>query len=417
MEQRTDVVVIGGGAIGICVAHYLLQQKRSVVVVERGEVGKACSLGNAGLVVPSHFVPLAAPGVIGQGLRWMLDATSPFYIKPRPSLALISWLLAFRAHANADHVRRSMPLLRDLAVASRALYEDLAHNLDFGFSPNGLLMLYRTDKGKREAEELGSLSEQLGLASRLVDNAGATAVEPNAGIVAPGGIFFPDDAHIIPELFVPALAEHTRREGATILTSTEVLGFETSGETIAAVRTSTGPLAADQFVLAAGAWSPWIGGRLGLRIPVQPGKGYSVTVSQRAPGMRVPCILTEARVAVTPMRDSLRFGGTMELAGLDTAIQRRRVEALARAVPQYLSDVPLPQATETRKAWAGLRPCTPDGLPLLGRFRGWRNLVAATGHAMIGISLAPVTGKLVAEVIAGTSPAIDITSLDPDRFQ
>jgi D-amino-acid dehydrogenase len=413
--SERPVVVIGGGVIGVCSAYYLAAAGRPVVLLEQGDVCAGSSYGNSGLVVPSHCVPLAAPGVWLRGLRWMLNPESPLYIRPRPSAELAAWLWRFRGASTSAHVRRALPLLRELSFASLGLYRELAAlpGLDFGFAAEGAMGVYLTEAayehGVEEARTLGDA----GIATKILDGPGARGVEPALRPEVLGGILFPEDARLVPDRFVRGLAALAEARGVRIQPRTEVLGFRTAGRRIVAVETTRGDVEPADVVLAAGSWSPRLGRTLGLSLPVQPGKGYSVTYARPPAGPRIPLLLGEVRAAVTPMGDTLRFGGTMELAGLDFSINRRRVAAIVRGAARYLHDVDRYRVLEI---WRGLRPVTPDGLPLLGRVGRVENLVVATGHAMIGVSLGPITGKLVAELCAGTTPSIDLRLLRPERF-
>ena len=417
MGGRKHIVVIGGGAVGLCAAHYLLESGCDVTLLERGEIGEGSSLHNAGLVVPSHFVPLATPATLGLGLRWMLSPDSPFYIKPRLDPDLLAWLWHFVRAARASRVEHTMPILRDMNVASQALYREIASagRFDFEFRSQGLLMLFRTAHGREGALRDAERAGRIGIEARVLDGDGIRALDPGVPLRASGGVFYPGDAHLTPALFVEGLRLDLIARGVQVRTSTIVTGFVERPMGVTAVRTTAGTIAGDEFVLAAGSWSPGLLRRLRVTLPVEPGKGYSITVSDPPVHLRIPLLLEEARVAVTPMGSRLRFSGTMELAGLDTSINMRRVRSLLASVPAYLGDVD-PARMEHGDIWAGLRPCSPDGLPFIGRFRRYDNLIAAAGHAMVGMSLAPITGKLVAEIVHGRIPSIDLHLLRPDRY-
>ena len=411
------VIVIGGGAVGLCSAHFLLTSGCDVTIVERGEIGEGASLHNAGLIVPSHFVPLAAPGMVMLGLRWMLRPDSPFYIRPRLDPDLLTWLWQFARASTAGWTERAMILLRDMSFASLALYEELSalRGMDFEFERNGLLMLFRTGHGRENSVKMASQASKIGIEANVLDRAQMEELEPGVIFNATGGVHYPGDAHLTPALFVDRLRDRLITQGVRFVGSSRVTGFVTRPLGITAVTTTGGTFAADEFVLAGGSWSPLIVRSLRVRIPMQPGKGYSVTVRNSPVRPRIPMLLEEARVAVTPMGDRLRFSGTMELAGLDSSVNLRRVRALLGSVPPYLGGLD-PAQLQQGEIWAGLRPCSPDGLPFIGRFRKFDNLIAATGHAMVGISLAPITGKLVAEIVHGRIPSIDLHLLRPDRY-
>jgi len=408
-------LVIGGGVIGVCAAYYLAREGWAVTLLEKGEICSGSSYGNAGLVVPSHSVPLAAPGVWQKGLRWMLDPESPFYIRPRLDWELIRWLWRFRGACTETHVARALPLLRDLGYASLALYRDLAklEGLDFGFQENGVLAVYQTETGFAEGRHEAELLAEAGIGVRVLDPTAARRVEPCLGPDLAGAVLFEPDAQLVPDRFVIGLARLVERMGVDVRRWTEVLGFRTEDRRVAAVETTRGDLEAGEVVLAAGAWSPGVARDLGLRLPVQPAKGYSVTCRRPVHGPRLPLLLGEARMAVTPMADTLRLAGTLELAGLDLSINRRRVAAVVRAAGRFL---PGAERLPVVEIWRGLRPCTPDGLPVVGRPPGFDNVILATGHAMIGMSLGPITGKLVAQLAAGESSPIDVGPLRPERF-
>jgi D-amino-acid dehydrogenase len=416
MSTEKNIVIIGGGAIGMCAAYYLNQAGHTVTVVDKGQPGQACSLHNAGYLAPSHFVPLAHPGIITQGLKWMLNPESPFYIKPRLNLELISWVLRFRQHSTQKHVRESMVLLRDLGNASLALFEEMAqrNGMDFGLQKKGLLTLYNTDRGRRGLEHEAKLAKEIGVEARMLNRDELHGLEPGVSYKATGGLYFPGDAHIVPADFVAQLHSYLHNQGVVFHTDTEVIGVERTNGKISSVVTATQRITGDEFILATGSWSSGLAHALGITLPLQAGKGYSITVKQKPP-FSVPMILTEARVAITPFDGSMRFAGTMELAGLNLTLNQRRIGAIMKAVPQYLEgfDGAVPASAEL---WSGLRPLSPDGLPYIGRFRKCPNLIAATGHAMIGITLATITGKLVAGIANEQKTSIEISKLLPDRF-
>ena len=414
MTRQVDVLIIGGGVVGICAAHFLQEQGREVTVVEKDEVCAGSSYGNAGLIVPSHSVPLAEPGVIAQGLRWMFNPDSPFYIKWRWDRELVAWLWQFRKASTMRRVRQAMPLLRDMHLESLRLYQGLAAELDFAFGHEGRLLLCKTAQGLQHIREEAELMQEIGLAVERVD---AQQAQQRAGVELDcvGGAFYAQDAHLDPARLVRTLAAHCVERGVQVHEQTEVLGFGKKGRRIQAVETTCGDFAATEVVLCSGAWSPGVAGALGLSLPVQPAKGYSVTFYKPDPCPEVPLMLVEARVGTTPMGDKLRFAGTLELAGMDTSINRRRVAAIVHAVPRY---VPAwtPDALELIEVWRGLRPCTPDGLPFLGRAGAYDNLTVAAGHAMIGVSLGAVTGAVTARVVQGAEPGFNLSLCNVDRF-
>jgi D-amino-acid dehydrogenase len=413
-----SILIIGAGSIGLCTAYYALRKGHRVTVVERGAPDHdCCSLGNAGLIVPSHFVPLAAPGVVAQGLRMTLNPRSPFYIRPRLSRELIDWCWKFYRAANPAHVARAAPLLRDLNLASRRGFEELAEQpgANFGLVKRGLLMLCKTEARLEEEKQLAAAAQKLGLSVDILTPEETARLNPGFRMEIAGAVLFADDCHVTPPRYIAWLASTVEAAGAEMRWSTELTGWRVSGRHVEAIRTSHGDLTADEYVLAAGSWSPRLLRTLGLSLPLQAGKGYNVTLSQPRFHPAVPCTLTEARVAVTPMGSSLRFAGTMEIAGLDPSINQTRVDAILSAVPRYFPDFG-PDDFRGAPAWSGLRPCSPDGLPYIGRFARYDNLSAATGHSMMGLSLGPITGQIVSEILSGETPSLDISALSPDRY-
>ena len=417
--DMTDVLIIGGGAVGVCAAYYLCEAGYVVTLVDRGEIGSGASHGNMGLVVPSHSVPLAAPGVVSQGLKWMFRPDSPFYIKPRLDPSLIRWLWTFWKSSSEDRMRTAIPLIRDMSLRSLSLFDELngLDGVDFDYHQRGVLAVYRTRKGLEEGEEERHLLSSYGLEIDELSRDGLANALPGLALNALGGLHFRQDAHLTPVKFVRTMADHAERLGVTVLTRAEVKGFTREKGRIAVTHTTRGDIAAGEVVLTAGSWSAALGELAGIPLPIQPAKGYSVTLRRPSGWPEMPFMLSESRVAVTPMGDTLRIGGTLELAGMELSISRRRVDAILDAVPRYLPDFDI-GSHEILETWCGLRPCTPDGLPFLGRVPDVRNLIVAAGHAMIGISLGPVTGKLVRQIVAGERADLDIDleRLAVDRF-
>ena len=409
MSDSVDVAVIGGGVVGVASAAFLAERGARVVLLERGEICSGASYGNAGWISPSHGTPLPSPGVVRQALRWLLDADSPFYVKPRFDLELALWLLEFLRASSAARARSTLRANRELILASLALYEKLAAEpgSDFGFARRGLVVACESPDGMEHARaELDALAE-LGGGGRELGNAELRALVPQLSPELRGGIYFPADAHLDPERLVQALARRAAANGAALWTRQEVLELELRGRRIERIVATRG-----EHHLG-GAWSPQLGAQLGLRLPVQAAKGYSVTVRRPADFGEHPVLLSEAKVALTPLGDALRFAGTLELAGLDLRVNARRVAAILRAVERFLPGLAAGPRIET---WRGLRPLTPDDRPIIGRPRAFENLVVATGHGMSGISQAPMTAQLVAEICRGEAPGLPLGPFSPDRF-
>jgi len=411
-----DTLIIGGGLIGLSVAHSLAKSGHPVRIIERDDsFAKSCSEGNAGMVVPSHFIPLAAPGVITQGLKWMLNPKSPFFLRPRLSPSLARWIWLFAKHSTKKHVANSQELLRDLSLESRRLHLELAEEGNFPLIQKGLLTLCQTEAGLEEEAEVVEQAHALGLKAEVCDPARIKELEPDTEIEAKGAVWWPQDCHLSPDHFIAALRKSILAHGGEFIPA-EVSSLTTTGDKVTNVTTKTGTTyQAETIVLAGGIETTDLARQTGLKLPMQGGKGYSVTLPEPVANPQLCSLLKEGRVAVTPMGDTLRVAGTMEICGKDTSINKTRLqgvlESFCKYYPQYqVSDF------EDLKPWVGLRPCSPDGLPYLGRSPKHSNLIIATGHAMMGLSLGPVTGKLVADLITGQKPTIDLAQLDPGRF-
>lgn len=411
------VAIVGGGVIGLCTAYYCARAGWRVSVIERhGAERDGCSYQNGGMVVPSHFVPLAAPGMVALGLKWMWNPASPFYIKPRASLGLADWALKFWRASSAAHVRRAAPLLRDLTLASRDCYDELAAEADdFGFVKSGMLLLCKTPHALEEEAATAAYASELGIAAEVLDRGGVAALEPGIRMDVAGGVHYSLDCRLAPDRLMASLQRRLQASGVEFSWNTEVTNWKVEGGRIRAAQTANGEIEADEFVLSSGSWSPDLARGLGVKLPMQAGKGYSLTLPRTNGAPRMGAILAEARMAVTPIGGALRFGGTMEIAGLNEDINPIRVRGIIEAVPHYYPDI-TPADFEGVRPWRGLRPCTPDGLPYLGRAAGHPNLLIAAGHAMLGVSLGPISGRLAAGLLNGEKPPTDLTLLSPDRY-
>lgn len=412
-----SLLIIGGGIVGLSTAYYAMQKGHSVTLVERGSADyDCCSLGNAGMITPSHFVPLAAPGMVSMGLRMLPDPESPFAIRPRLDRDLVDWCWKFMRAGTEANVERAAPLMRDLCLASRRCYEELAQTgLDFGLTQKGLMMLCKSDETLQKEAKLVKKACELGLSAELLSPEQAARLDPNIRMEIAGAAYFAQDCHLTPRRLLAGLTRELQSGGVTFRFNTQVTGWDARKETVEAVHTTQGDLTADEVVIAGGAWSPDIVKPLDLRLPMQAGKGYNLTLSKPRQLPSICSILTEARVAVTPMGDALRFAGTMEITGLDLSINPSRVRGIIKSIPQYFPEF---QQEDFRDVpvWSGLRPCSPDGLPYIGRFRKYSNLLVAAGHAMMGLTLGPISGRLIAEVLSNEPPSLPLTLLSPDRY-
>lgn len=410
------IVIIGGGIIGLSSAYYLNKAGYQVAVIDKSNQEAGCSFGNAGMIVPSHFIPLAAPGMISKGIRWMFNSESPFYVKPRFDLDLLKWGWQFYRHANEKNVQKSIPALKQIHLLSKKLYGEWAEELpfDFGYQERGLLMLYQTAAVEKEEIETAHLANSIGIEARILSPDEVQKLEPDVKVKVRGGIYFPDDAHLTPQNLVVRIKHHLQQNGVKFINQ-EVVGFEISSGALKKVITTNEDFAAEEVVLASGIWSSEIGKKLNLSLPMQGGKGYSFTLADVKKNTRIPSIFLEARVAVTPMGNSLRFGGTMEIGGNNSNINMNRVKGIVDSISKYYPEMEV-EIPKKENVWNGLRPCPPDGLPYIGRSKEIKNMVIATGHSMMGLSLGPATGKLVYEIVAGEQTSAPIEAFRPDRF-
>lgn len=412
--MNRKIVIIGAGSIGLTAAYYLLQEGYDITILEKNGSPGGCSWGNAGMLVPSHFIPLAAPGAVMQGVKWLFNPESPFHIKASADPRLALWLLKFYRSSTNRHVLDSMELLGRLNLESRNLFEQLSSTFDTGFSPAGLLILANTHKGLKEEMEIVKLAPRAGIMAEALSVGEIEKMQPGIQLNITGGVYFRQDATIDPALYLSGLSGYLADNGVEIVYNAEVTGFVIQDSTISRIITGAGDFKSDEVILAAGAWSSRVTETLGVSLPVIAGKGYSITLTEPPKQLNVPVILSEARIAVTPLGETLRFAGTMELSGNDITIDRRRLKGMTGNIPSYLPDFTAEKFAE-KHTWVGLRPVSSDGLPYIGRFAKYHNLIAATGHSMMGISLSPVTGKLIEEIVSGKPHSTDISRLSPAR--
>jgi D-amino-acid dehydrogenase len=331
---------------------------------------------------------------------------------------LLSWLWKFRRACTPRHVQLAAPLLRDLHLASRECFDQLQSQVrqDFGLTANGLLMLCRSDAALHEEAETAAMAERLNVEAQVLDATETAKLDPGIEMEIRGAVYYPRDGHLSPNRLMAVLQSELVSRGCRFHWNTNTTGFASDGNQIKSVQTSAGEIDADEVAICGGVWSPEIANQLKISLPMQAGKGYSVTLDAPRQQPAICSILTEARVAVTPMGSALRFGGTMEIAGLDESISPSRVRGIIRSIPQYFPRFRA-EDFDGCKPWVGLRPCSPDGLPYLGRPSGWKNVLISTGHAMMGISLAMISGQIGSQMLDHESPGIrSLELLSPDRY-
>lgn len=422
-------IVIGGGIVGLSSAHFLRAGGFEVTVLEKGDFTDNCSFGNMGYLSPSHFVPLAAPGMIEQGLLWMFDKKSPFYIRPQLSARLARWGWRFFRSSTQKHVENSSRPLAELLLFSKKLVAHWASEMDFEYAEKGCIMYYRTAQKEKEELDASVVARDLGLNVSVLSREEIHRMEPDLLPDVRGGVWFQDDAHLYPNRLMELLAQRLRAQGVAMEKNSAVVRIDQNGSQIKAVHTADGrSWEADVFVLAAGSWSPEIAKLAGDDLCLMPGKGYSMTIPVARQKLNHPCILLEAKVAITPYATRLRIGSTMEIGPINDRILFPRVEGILKAVPEFLpgysadpdyrqlADLKALEAAGRERIWYGFRPVSPDGMPYIGYSPRLKNMIWATGHAMLGLSLGPGTGYLVAQLAAGKQPDLHLKPYAPGRF-
>jgi len=414
--SKSDVLILGGGVIGLSCALYLLKAGASVRILEQGTPGCGSSHGNCGTITPSHAPPLAKPGVIGMALRSMLQAEAPFYLNPRLDGPRLRWLLGFARHCNWRDFERATAARSSILSRSRQLLGELVRDdkLDCEFTEEGVLYVYRT--AKMQADDEGhhaAVLDRLGVEVQRLRGDDVEAMEPalKPGVV--GGLFHPGDARLRPDRYAAELARRVRELGGIIETGARIESFTTDNGRITQVHSSGGVFQGNSVVLALGAWSPLLGKTLGLRLPMQPGKGYSLTYSRPERAPKHALVLREAAVCVTTWESGYRLGSTMEFSGYAEGLNRTRIDALRHGAANGLHQ---PEGPELLEEWWGWRPMSMDEVPIIGPSARWSNLLLATAHGMLGVSMSAATGELIASMLDGSAAPIDPTPYAPARF-
>ncbi len=411
------VVIIGGGISGLCSAYYLVKEGHAVTVLDQSDITSGASFINAGYLTPSHFIPLAAPGIITQGIKWMFNSASPFYIKPRFDTDFLKWAWLFKQSATKSNVEKSIPVLKELNLKSQILFEDMLASLDFKFhyEKKGVLMAYSNSKNEEEEHEIAHRALMEGLDVTCLNKEELHAIQPVLSDHVMGAVHYKCDAHMTPNHFMATMKTWLENNQVRFQTNQEVEDFTIKNNKIIAVKTKDIDFEADEFVLASGSWTSALASKLNLTVPIQGGKGYSMDV-HRPTGITIPTILLEAKAAITPMDGFTRFAGTMEFSGNNTLVRKERVEALANAASKYYRDFEINEL-ERAKATSGLRPVSPDGVPFIGKTSKYDNVTIAAGHAMMGWSLGPITGYLVTELVGHKKASVNLKPLSPERFK
>jgi D-amino-acid dehydrogenase len=413
----SKVVIIGGGIIGLSSAYFLHQLSYDVTVMDRGNLEDNCSYGNAGYVCPSHFVPLASPGIVKQGLKWMFNSRSPFYIQPRINKDLFNWAIHFIKNSSVENVKRSAVPLRDIALISQRAYEewDSLPGFNFSYMKKGLLDAFQTEKGEHHAQHLVKAANELGLETLLLTKNEVEKMEPNQEMDIKGAVYFKCDGHLTPNLLMKDLIKILQEKGVKFLREKEIINLNVKENTITSVSTADEEFYFDHFIISNGVWSRELAKKLKINLPMVGGRGYSFNLDNAEYNFNYPIILHEGKVAVTPMDDKVRFGGTMEITAENAPVNLNRVTGITDSVRRFFPGIKIPEL-QKKDIWSGYRPCSADGLPYIGNSSLYKNLTIATGHSMLGLSLGAGTGKLVSQIIHGDKPEMDISIFNPERF-
>lgn len=402
--------------MGLCSAYFLHKEGHQVTVLDKSDITSGASFVNAGYITPSHIIPLASPGMILKGIKWMFSPVSPFYMKPRWDMDFYKWLWYFHKSSTKEKVDLAIPLIKETNLRSRELFTAIKNTGDLGdfqLERKGLLMLYKTDREGEHELKVAEKASFLGLAVSSLDKRALDKLQPDLNMDVKGAVHYECDGHTTPTEFMEKMLAYLKRSGVVIKTKEEVTDLLTGHDQITKVITDKSEYSPEEIVLAAGCWSETLSKKLKLKLPVQAGKGYSINV-KRSTGITIPAILMEAKVAVTPMNGYTRFAGTMEFSGINNIINKQRVEAIAQAVTRFYPEIEINEG-EIADARSGLRPVSPDGLPYIGKCSSLQNLTFATGHAMMGWSLGPITGQLVSEIISDKKSSMNIAGFSPDR--
>ncbi len=415
MAER--VAIVGGGIIGIACAHYLSRAGYEVTVIDQGRVGGGCSHGNCGHICASHVLPLNEPANLLAALGSLVNPRAPFRVRPQWRPALLRWFWEFARRCNHRYGLLAGSAMKSILDASIREYEALfqAPEFEAEWQPLGLLYVLRSPRGvRRFAAQDGMLRDTFGVAATRIEAGELTDFDPALRHDLAGGFFYGGDAFLRPDALTGNWSRWLASRGVRFEEKCHVQGVETTNGKIMRLLTGgTGEFTADHYVFASGAWSTAVAAELGCRVPIEPGKGYSVTTTRPRDCPRHAMLFAEHRVAATPFNEGLRLGSMMEFAGFDAGIPSRRIQQLIDSAGHYLQQ---PVGNEVLETWCGWRPMTWDSLPVIGPVPDLANGVLATGHHMLGVTMAPATGRLVAEIIGETATHIDPTPYSPARF-
>ena len=414
MTER--VAIVGGGIVGIACAHYLSRAGYAVTVIDQDRIGGGCSHGNCGHICASHVLPLNEPANLLAALRSLVNPRAPFRVKPQWRPSLLRWFWEFARRCNHRHALSAGGAMKSILDASIREYEALfqADEFEAQWQPLGLLYVLRTRRGmERFAAQDAMLRDTFGVAARRLEGSELPEFEPALRPGLAGGFLYDGDAFLRPDALTGNWTRWLASRGVRFEEGNRVQGVEKTAGEITRLLTDTGEVTADHYVFATGAWSTAMAAALGCPVPIEPGKGYSITTTRPRTCPRHAMLFAEHRVGATPFDDGFRLGSMMEFSGFDATIPSRRIQQLIDSARHYLHE---PAGEEVLETWCGWRPMTWDSLPVIGAVPGLANGVLATGHHMLGMTMAPATGRLVAEIIGERPTHIDPAPYSPARF-
>jgi len=409
-----DVIIVGGGIVGLCCAWHLQEAGMQVTIIDQGDFTDGCSFGNAGMIVPSHFTPLASPGMLSEGIQWMFKKKSPFYIQPRLNLQLMQWLWRFMQSSTAKHVEACAPILRDLHQESKTIYKSWSQLPGFSFDlqEKGILMLYQTAKAEKDEIETAEKADALGIETHVLNPSQLQLMDTSTSFSVRGGVHYTGDATFSPDVFMKQMIELLKLEDVEFISKTQIDSLNDFGKDGGELKSKDGQLfKAKNVIIATGAWTRKLAKSIGVDLPMQSGKGYSMTIDSPQSSPSIPSLLHEARVSLTPMGNRLRIGGTLEISGWDQKIREDKIKWILESLPRYYPDLKI---SRPEQIWYGYRPCTPDGMPYIGKVYPGSAVILATGHSMMGVSLAPATGRWIRDILLKNVDAPTI--LSPKRI-
>ena len=411
------IIIVGGGMNGLCAAYYLQKRNYDITVIDSGDISNSCSFGNMGFLSPSHFTPLASPGIISEGLKYMLSSTSPFYIKPRLNLPFLHWAFKFYRNSNQKTVEKNAPYLSQLLNLSRRLMNEIRDDIGdvFDMEEIGCMMMCHEQKAFEDEIKLAAAAKKFNLEVEILNREELQKLEPDVELDIYGAVLFKDDAHIHPGKFMVAMKNYLEKHGVNFQLNTTVTGFRKEHKRIKEVITDKGTFTGDEIILSGGSWLPKLAKMAGISLLLEGGKGYSYTYDHVEKNIRYPAILVDGRCAITPWEQMLRIGGTMEFSGINNKVLIKRMEGIYNSVKIFYPGLKIAFPPKD-KIWTGLRPVSPDGLPYIGKAGHYENLLVAGGNAMLGISEGAAAGQIISDIIEKRSTPIDISAFGVNRF-